>query len=832
MQRPRPFRVRPSGAIVIACCLLALLALSGPSMAANPAQVASGPTAELGVTPAQKVGGFGPGDVYREFLYSQFETAVCNNQTTNAEAVEFPFCNDDGNPNNLIERTLNVDPAGMTRAELVMEHWGGHVATRPQLYRINSTSDSDWTPMPAWGGLPGAEECYLRINLGKSIVPLTAQQLVAGANTFQFRAGTQDPANCTGPNKNLYNYGWGLYFVYSFGVRTYLDPASTAHPTAVLSSPGGSTVGEEPTFTVDISGSPVPVRRIELIGNFLDYDWDGNGVYKEWQYRLKKPISNDPANNNAWWLQGNIGSATVVPGQTSYNFKWNSRYVPDQSEPVQLMARLIGDNGVIANTPVLKVNFERQGVSIKMYTGSVIENFAVRDNNVPKFAPITITEADGFELRRSQGDVNEVRLALSTWGGKPETKEPVQSADGSQQYTIRTDLALRDPSGGSNHLLIARNVICNTNPDGNCIGDTRFRPLDQFGVNGGYDLDLVPVPGDVVSALRYGANNFQIYSNRKTHGIEINWPGPAFMVRYKGTFAQSRTYTVPEEAATPVQLAGSTSRLSGGNPAQLFFRVKTQPQHGTLTGAPDSSGNGVSYTSAVNYNGPDSFTFEVSTSPSFASDTWEGTINLDVAPVNDAPNLTLGSGTSVKLGEAFNRIGTFTDPEQDSWTGTVNYGDGSPTENLTVTAERTFTLSHLYGQLGAYDVTVTINDGKGGSDTATLKVTVATDPVLASDDSSTTTAGQPVTISVLSNDTDGAGGLTVTISEAPASGAAVVNGDRTITYTPNAGFVGTDSFEYTLRDSAGTASSARVTVSVTAAGEGPRVLLYLPITRK
>ena len=49
----------------------------------------------------------------------------------------------------------------------------------------------------------------------------------------------------------------------------------------------------------------------------------------------------------------------------------------------------------------------------------------------------------------------------------------------------------------------------------------------------------------------------------------------------------------------------------------------------------------------------------------------------------------------------------------------------------------------------------------------------------------------------------------------PASGSVQVESDGTITYTPDSGFLGTDTFQYTVNDNVGAPSNeATVTVSV------------------
>ncbi|MCP4347249.1 MAG: tandem-95 repeat protein, partial [Desulfobacterales bacterium] len=72
-------------------------------------------------------------------------------------------------------------------------------------------------------------------------------------------------------------------------------------------------------------------------------------------------------------------------------------------------------------------------------------------------------------------------------------------------------------------------------------------------------------------------------------------------------------------------------------------------------------------------------------------------------------------------------------------------------------------------------------------------------PPIASDDS-VSTWGKPVTVNVLVNDADTDGdALTITAVTVPNSGAAEFD-SSTVTYTPNQGFTGEDSFSYTITD--------------------------------
>lgn len=98
-------------------------------------------------------------------------------------------------------------------------------------------------------------------------------------------------------------------------------------------------------------------------------------------------------------------------------------------------------------------------------------------------------------------------------------------------------------------------------------------------------------------------------------------------------------------------------------------------------------------------------------------------------------------------------------------------------------------------------------------------------PPIAANDAASTSAGTPVTIPVLDNDScvGECDPASVTLT-APANGTAGANADGTVTYTPAASFQGTDSFTYTVRDTTtGTqvSNSATVTVTVGAAPPPP-----------
>lgn len=117
---------------------------------------------------------------------------------------------------------------------------------------------------------------------------------------------------------------------------------------------------------------------------------------------------------------------------------------------------------------------------------------------------------------------------------------------------------------------------------------------------------------------------------------------------------------------------------------------------------------------------------------------------------------------------------------------------------------------------GQDSFTYQVGDGSLSSATATVAVTVLNlpDAPVAADDSATTPVGSPVVIDVLTNDRDADGTQPILLDFGQGThGSVVENADGTLTYTPDPGTVGPDSFAYTITDGTAT-DTATVTVTV------------------
>ena len=146
------------------------------------------------------------------------------------------------------------------------------------------------------------------------------------------------------------------------------------------------------------------------------------------------------------------------------------------------------------------------------------------------------------------------------------------------------------------------------------------------------------------------------------------------------------------------------------------------------------------------------------------------------------------------------------------------------------------------GFTGTDSCTFTLVDKNGNTATATVTIIVTGSSVVNSDnkapvatnDNATTNKNEEVWIPLINNDIDHEGkGIKVTAVTQGAHGQVVISGDDGVDYQPKDGFVGTDTFTYTITDASGDTSTATVTVTVedyTAVTGGSCCTVNIPVT--
>ncbi|WP_236822609.1 retention module-containing protein, partial [Andreprevotia sp. IGB-42] len=165
----------------------------------------------------------------------------------------------------------------------------------------------------------------------------------------------------------------------------------------------------------------------------------------------------------------------------------------------------------------------------------------------------------------------------------------------------------------------------------------------------------------------------------------------------------SQSVTTPED--TPVSGALAATDADGD---ALTFSKATDPAHGSVT--VDANG-GWTYTPAKDYNGNDSFTVTVSDGKG-GTDTI--TVNVGVTPVNDAP---VGADRAVTTLEDTPVSGVLTATDADGDALTFTKGTDPAHGTVTVGANGNWTYTPASNYNGNDSFTVTVSDGKGGTDT-------------------------------------------------------------------------------------------------------------------
>lgn len=259
------------------------------------------------------------------------------------------------------------------------------------------------------------------------------------------------------------------------------------------------------------------------------------------------------------------------------------------------------------------------------------------------------------------------------------------------------------------------------------------------------------------------------------------------------------------------------------NGLRLTVVSVSKPAHGTAVIM--SSEGVIRYTPESNWYGTDVFTYTIANSEGLTTQArvtvtvretkTEEKPQINHVPVAKNDTATTDKNKPIKIYVLAN------DYDVDS--DYLNIGSVTQPRNgkVTINSDRTVTYTPNKDFAGTDTFTYTVIDGKGGKavGTVTVQVIAPNSPPTANNDSASTKLNTAVKINVLANDKDPDGdALTVQITVKPKNGSARVNADNSVTYTPNKGFFGTDSFTYSVQDGKGGKATAVVTITVTNPG--------------
>ena len=274
---------------------------------------------------------------------------------------------------------------------------------------------------------------------------------------------------------------------------------------------------------------------------------------------------------------------------------------------------------------------------------------------------------------------------------------------------------------------------------------------------------------------------------------------------------------------------GDTLLLLGFDSASANGGVVTRLDNGTPG---DASDDDLLYTPAQDFNGVDSYGYDVSDGVYTTS----AIVTVTVNPIDDPPVAVDDPDfTPIDTPVTTDVLANDSDPDGDtvllqtfdpvSTAGAVVSRDDGGTPDDTSDDRLIYTPPQSFEGVDSY--TYTVSDGVL-IDSATVTMTVADNlPPLAVDDLETTAINTAVTTDVLANDSEPEGdplfldsfdavstqGGTVSRDDGGTPGST---GDDQLVYTPPTDFVGVDTCGYTVADDKGGFASATVTVNVLA----------------
>ncbi|EID17755.1 outer membrane adhesin-like protein [Mycolicibacterium phlei RIVM601174] len=576
--------------------------------------------------------------------------------------------------------------------------------------------------------------------------------------------------------------------------------SNTALVTIVVTPVNDAPVAKDDDYTVG--------EGTQLTGNVLDNDTDIDGD------RLTAEVVSGPSHGS---LKLNADGTFTYTPKADYNGTDSFVYsVTDAKNATSNLAKVTINVTPVNDAPVATDDSYTTDEGTQL-TGNVLGND---------------TDIDGDTLTVSVGTgPQHGSLTLNADGSF--TYAPTGDYHGADEFTY----TVSDGQGGTavgtvsitvtptNDDPVANHDSYTVTEDGRVTGDVLTNDTD---------IDGDTLTTSLVGAPTHGKLDFNA-DGTFTYTPDENFNGTdifVYRVSDGGTTTRLGTVTITVTPVNdaPVTVDGSVkitedtthsgnvlNHVTDADGDTLTTTVHTEPNNGTLHLQADGS---YTYTPNTDYTGTDSFSYTVSDGQ---GGTAVGTVNITVSPLNDAPvavddSVTTDEDTPVRGNVLTND--TDVDGKTTIASVTVVTGPTKGTLDLnTATGEFTYTPAADVNGTDTFTYTITDSDGAtSNTATVTITITAVNDAPVASDDAYSVNQGQTLTVSgpgVVGNDFDVDGdAITATLINGPASGTVTLNKDGSFTYTPTAGFSGTDSFTYQLSDGTTTGNIATVSITV------------------
>ena len=589
------------------------------------------------------------------------------------------------------------------------------------------------------------------------------------------------------------------------------------------------------SITVDCSGAPTavddtatvteddPATAIEVLANDDDPDGGTNTIQG----------TSQPAH----------GTVAITGGGTGLTYKPNANYCNTPSDPKDVFNYTL--NGGSAGQVSVTVTCVNDDPTAANDTGTVTEDASAtqipvlaNDNDIegdaitisavtqPTNGQVVITGVGtGVTYRPNANYCNTPSDPKDTFTYTVNGNSPSKTATVSMTVTCVDDppVAVDDSftvlgESGANSLAVLTN---DTDIDGGPKAITGVTQPDNGTVNltGSASLTYTPKPGYCSDPSTTDDFTYTLAGGSSaTVSVTVDCSQPPV--------ANNDSASVTEDdPATAIPVLSNDTDPDGG---QKTIQSVSGAAHGTvmITG----SGTGLTYKPATDYcnnppgTGKDTFTYTLNGGST-------ATVSMTVACVDDPPHATDDSASITEGAGATAIVVLGNDGDIDGGPKTINSVTQGAHGSVDITGGGTgltYVLDDSYCNRTngppanpSDSFTYTLNGGSTGNVTVTIAC-VDDDPIAEGDVKSVSGNSGPTALDVLSNDTDvdaGPKAIDAALDQDPQHGTVVVavNG-RSLTYQPEHGYCGDDSFAYKL-----VPGGASATVSLTVDCSAPPV---------
>lgn len=267
-----------------------------------------------------------PGDVFHEYAWTLPDRGGNEPHFRVGGRIDYrkqlPDLGEGNYRDGAIRLTHAVDLAGAVRAEIQVEKVLSHAGTTGLAVQVNG---SEWIPFPEAAGIPEPQTDFYHHTYPVAPVPL--EVLRRGEDNFlAFRVDPEHPWN------------WPQNLLYGVILRVYYEEERARARGRVSTPAPGRRLGESVILGVEVPAGLDRVARVDYLALSEDVNLEGDGLYRQWHHVFERGE-----------IAGHLGTSHEAP----FEVTWDTRWVPDQTEPMEVAARIVDRDGMVFFTPAV-----------------------------------------------------------------------------------------------------------------------------------------------------------------------------------------------------------------------------------------------------------------------------------------------------------------------------------------------------------------------------------------------------------------------------------------------------------------------------------------------